>query len=266
MKKSNLKTYKRYEDKLKVNKVKTLQAQEIKNSREFRKTQYENFEQTTLKISLIIGEACEWFLNDGMHQLQEDGITMLAVDKIATSTAKANAKKGEKVETIYEDVEAKKAKKQDFVKRFFGYGRSNTFDYCKVFSISPVVRRKFKTECLKKGNEFAISPQGLIKFANGLNDGKTTEQMESEASDKKEAKKEAKKAPYVHRDAEHDAQATITAKGDFKSPNIDNYIKSLEFRLKEAKAIKAGKATHDFVDVETMLQKESAILEGLAEL
>ena len=257
MKKSNLKTYKRYEDKLKVNKVKTLQAQEIKNSREFRKTQYENFEQTTLKISLIIGEACEWFLNDGRHQLQEDGITMLAKDKIQSDL---------KGKAIYKDVEAKKAKKQDFVKRFFGYGRSNTFDYCKVFSISPVVRRKFKTECLKKGNEFAISPQGLIKFANGLNDGKTTEQMESEASDKKQAKKEAKKAPYVHRDSEYNAQATITAKGDFKSPNIDNYIKSLELRLKEAKAIKAGKSTHDFVDAETMLQNESAILEGLAEL
>lgn len=257
MKKSNLKTYKRYEDKLKVNKVKTLQAQEIKNSREFRRTQYENFEQTTLKISLIIGEACEWFLNDGRQQLQEDGITMLAKDKIESDL---------KGKAIYKEVEAKKAKKQDFVKRFFGYGRSNTFDYCKVFSISPVVRRKFKTECLKKGNEFAISPQGLIKFANGLSDGKTAEQMESEASDKKQAKKEAKKAPYIHRDAEHDAQATITATGTFKSPNIDNYIKSLEFRLKEAKAIKAGKSTHDFVDAETMLQNESAILEGLAEL
>jgi hypothetical protein len=263
MKKSNLKTYKRYEDKLKVNKFNELKKLEAKNESGLRKKAFENFEATTLKMCDIVGEACEWFLNDGRQQLQEDGITMLAFDKITTDK---NRKEDEKVVRHYMEVEAKKAKKQDFVKRFFDYSKSNAFVYCKVFSISPVVRRKFKTECLKKGNKFKIQPQGLIDFANGLNDGKTAEQMQSEASDKKEAKKEAKKAPYVHRDAEHDAQATITAKGTFKSPNIDNYIKSLEFRLKEAKAIKAGKSTHDFVDAETMLQNESAILEGLAEL
>ena len=257
MKKSNLKTYKRYEDKLKVNKFNELKQLESTNEKGLRKKAFENFEATTLKMCDIVGEACEWFLGDGRHQLQEDGITMLAKDKI---------KSDEKGKSIYKEIEAKKAKKQDFVKRFFDYGRSNTFDYCKAYSISPVVRRKFKTECLKAGNDFAISPQGLIKFANGLSEGKTAEQMQSEASDKKEAKQESRKAPYVHRDADYDAQATITGKGTFKSPNIDNYIKSLEFRLKQAKAIKAGKSTHDFVDAETMLQNESAILEGLAEL
>ena len=241
-----------------MSKFNELKQLESTNEKGLRKKAFENFEATTLKMCDIVGKACEWFLGDGRHQLQEDGITMLAKNKI---------KSDEKGKPIYEEVEAKKAKKQDFVKRFFDYGRSNTFDYCKVYSISPVVRRKFKTECLKAGNDFAISPQGLIKFANGLAVGKTAEQMQSEASDKKEAKQEARKAIFVYRDTDANVQCTITAKGTFKTKSkLEDLIKSFETRLRELKAIEAGKATHDFVDVETMLQNESAILEGLAEL
>jgi hypothetical protein len=238
---TNQKTIKKYEDKVQVSKANELRDLEKQGSKAIKKAQTETFKTSTLKIALIVGKACEWFESEGRTQMQLDGITFKVVDKIATENEIGEAKKANrKPVTKYKEIEAKKAKKQDFVKRFFNYGRSQTFDFCKAYNINPITRRKFQSEIVKAENELPITIAGLIKFSNGIESGKKSEQIQSEASDESESKKESKKAKIVFRDTANDVQYTEDANG--KSKSKGDVIKSLESLLSKLKAEQATEA------------------------
>lgn len=222
---TNQKTIKKYEDKIQVNKANELREMEKQGNKAIKKAQADTFKSSTLKIALIVGKACEWFESEGREQMQLDGIKIKRLNKEQSEI---------KGREVFDEIEAKKAKKQDFVKMFFNYGRSQTFDFCKAYKINPVTRRKFEREIMKADNVLPITIAGLIKFSNGIESGKKAEQIQSEASDENEAKNEAKKAKVVFRDTERGVQYTETANGTCKAKG--DVIKSLEALLSKLKA------------------------------
>ena len=211
---TNLKTLKKYEDKVQSTQVSKLRLLEDKGNKAAKKVQIDTYKESTLKISLIIGKACEWFESEGRTQMGLDGIKITRLNKEQSEI---------KGKEIFDEIDAKDAKKQDFVKMFFGYGRSQTFDFCKVYNLNPITRRKYLGEIAKKESILKVSNKGLIKFANGLEAGKTAEDMQSEET---EDKKETAKAQIVYRDTVNDVQITVNAKGDIKVKG--DAIKSLK--------------------------------------
>tara|TARA_R110002153_G_scaffold264369_1_gene426259 strand:+ start:602 stop:1348 length:747 start_codon:yes stop_codon:yes gene_type:complete len=245
---SNQKTIKKYEDKVQVSKANELRDLEKQGSKAIKKAQAETFKSSTLKIALIVGKACEWFESEGRTQMQLDGIKITRLNKEQSEI---------KGKEIFDKVEAKKAKKQDFVKMFFNYGRSQTFDFCKAYNINPITRRKFEREIVKETFNMPRTIAGLIKFANGIDSGKKSEQIQSEASDESESKKESKKAKIVFRDTANDVQYTEDANG--KSKIKGDVIKSLESLLAKLKADQATE-TENF---EVFRLNEEILLAGI---
>ena len=137
---------------------------------------------------------------------------------------------------------------------FFGYGRSQTFDFCKVYNLNPITRRKYLGEIAKKESILKVSNKGLIKFANGLEAGKTAEDMQSEET---EDKKETAKAQIVYRDTVNDVQITVNAKGDIKVKG--DAIKSLKSLLAKLQAVNIEEANEE-LELDLV---ESDILAGL---
>jgi hypothetical protein len=255
---TNLKTLKKYEDKIQSTQVSKLRLIENEGNKAIKKQQIDTYKESTLKISLIIGKACEWFESEGKKQMQIDGITFTVVDKIATENEIGEAKKANREPvTKYKDIEAKDAKKQDFVKRFFDYGRSQTFDFCKVYNLNPITRRKYLVEIDKKDCPFKVSNKGLILFANGIESGKTAEDMKGEETKKDEDKKETSKAQIVYRDTVNNVQITVNAKGDIKVKG--DAIKSLKSLLAKLQAVNIEEANEE-LELDLV---ESDILAGL---
>mgnify|MGYP003644739298 FL=1 len=228
---TNLKTIKKYEDKVQATQVSKLRLLEDKGNKAIKKVQIDTYKESTLKISLIIGKACEWFESEGRKQMQIDGIKIPRLNKEQSEI---------KDKEIFDEIEAKDAKKQDFVKMFFGYGRSQTFDFCKVYNLNPITRRKYLGEIAKKESILKVSNKGLIKFANGIESGKTAEDMQSEETDEKKA---AAKAQYVYRDTVNDVQITVNAKGDIKVKG--DAIKSLKRLLSKLQAVNIEEASEE---------------------
>ena len=252
---TNQKKIKEYEDKVQATQVSKLRLIEDKGNKAIKKVQIDTYKESTLKIALIIGKACEWFESEGKKQMQIDGFTFTVIDKIATENEIGEAKKANREPvTKYKDIEAKDAKKQDFVKRFFGYSRTLTFEVCKVYNLNPIVRRKYLAEIVKKDCPFKVSNEGLIKFANGLEAGKTAEDMQGEET---EDKKETAKAQIVYRDTVNDVQITVNAKGEIKTKG--DAIKSLKRLLAKLKAVNIEEASEE-IELDLV---ESDILAGL---
>ena len=228
---TNQKTIKKYEDKVQSTQVSKLRLIEDKGNKAIKKQQIDTYKESTLKISLIIGKACEWFESEGRTQMQLDGIKITRLNKEQSEI---------KGKEIFDEIEAKDAKKQDFVKMFFGYGRSQTFDFCKVYNLNPITRRKYLGEIAKKESILKVSNKGLIKFANGLEAGKTAEDMQSEETDDK---KETAKAQIVYRDTVNDVQITVSAKGDIKVKG--DAIKSLKSLLAKLQKVNIEEASEE---------------------
>ena len=228
---TNLKTIKKYEDKVQATQVSKLRLLEDKGNKAIKKVQIDTYKESTLKISLIIGKACEWFESEGRKQMQIDGIKIPRLNKEQSEI---------KDKEIFDEIEAKDAKKQDFVKMFFGYGRSQTFDFCKVYNLNPITRRKYLGEIAKKESILKVSNKGLIKFANGIESGKTAEDMQSEET---EDKKESSKAQLVYRDTVNDVQITVNAKGDIKVKG--DAIKSIKSLLEKLQAVNIEEASEE---------------------
>tara|TARA_R110000744_G_scaffold82479_1_gene162177 strand:+ start:508 stop:1254 length:747 start_codon:yes stop_codon:yes gene_type:complete len=245
---TNQKTIKKYEDKVQVSKANELRDLEKQGSKAIKKAQADTFKTSTLKIALIVGKACEWFESEGRTQMQLDGIKITRLNKEQSEI---------KGKEIFDKIEAKKAKKQDFVKMFFNYGRSQTFDFCKAYNINPITRRKFEREIVKETFNMPRTIAGLIKFANGIDSGKKSEEIQSEASDKSEGKKESKKAKIVFRNTDDDVQYTEDANG--KSKSEGDVIKSLESLLAKLKAEQATE-TENF---EVFRLNEENLLAGI---
>lgn len=253
---TNLKTLKKYEDKVQATQVSKLRLIEDKGNKAIKKVQVDTYKESTLKIALIIGKACEWFESEGKKQMQIDGVTFTIVDRIATENEIGEAKKANREPvTKYKDIEAKDAKKQDFVKRFFGYSRTMTFEVCKVYNLNPITRRKYLAEIAKKDCSFKVSNEGLIKFANGIEAGKTAEDMQGEESKKDEDKKSPTKAAIIYR--AKDVQYTEKANGDYKiKGKVEALIASMQSTINKLKAeLKIEDVEFDLV--------ESDILAGL---
>tara|TARA_R110000796_G_scaffold8735_1_gene28294 strand:- start:107 stop:838 length:732 start_codon:yes stop_codon:yes gene_type:complete len=242
---TNLKTLKKYQDKVQATQVNKLRLLEDKGNKAIKKVQIDTYKESTLKISLIIGKACEWFESEGRKQMQLDGIKIPRLNKEQSEIQDKE---------IFDDIEAKDAKKQDFVKMFFDYGRSQTFDFCKVYNLNPITRRKYLGEIAKKDCPFKVSNKGLIKFANGIESGKTAEDMQGE---EKDAKKETAKAQIVYRDTVNDVQITVNAKGDIKAKG--DAIKSLKSLLAKLQAVNIEEASEE-LELDLV---ESDILAGL---
>ena len=242
---TNQKTLKKYEDKVQSTQVSKLRLIEDKGNKAIKKQQVDTYKESTLKISLIIGKACEWFESEGRTQMQLDGIKISRLNKEQSEI---------KDKEIFDEIEAKDAKKQDFVKMFFGYGRSQTFDFCKVYNLNPITRRKYLGEIAKKESSLKVSNKGLIKFANGIESGKTAEDMQSEETDDKTA---AVKAQYVYRDTVNDVQITVNAKGDIKVKG--DAIKSLKRLLAKLQKVNIEEASEE-IEFDLV---ESDILAGL---
>tara|TARA_R110000765_G_scaffold122582_3_gene219160 strand:+ start:443 stop:1174 length:732 start_codon:yes stop_codon:yes gene_type:complete len=242
---TNLKTLKKYEDKVQSTQVSKLRLLEDKGNKAAKKVQIDTYKESTLKISLIIGKACEWFESEGRTQMGLDGIKITRLNKEQSEI---------KGKEIFDEIDAKDAKKQDFVKMFFGYGRSQTFDFCKVYNLNPITRRKYLGEIAKKESILKVSNKGLIKFANGLEAGKTAEDMQSEET---EDKKETAKAQIVYRDTVNDVQITVNAKGDIKVKG--DAIKSLKSLLAKLQAVNIEEANEE-LELDLV---ESDILAGL---
>ena len=242
---ANQKTLKKYEDKVQSTQVSKLRLLEDKGNKAAKKVQIDTYKESTLKISLIIGKACEWFESEGRTQMGLDGIKITRLNKEQSEI---------KGKEIFDEIDAKDAKKQDFVKMFFGYGRSQTFDFCKVYNLNPITRRKYLGEIAKKESILKVSNKGLIKFANGLEAGKTAEDMQSEET---EDKKETAKAQIVYRDTVNDVQITVNAKGDIKVKG--DAIKSLKSLLAKLQAVNIEEANEE-LELDLV---ESDILAGL---
>ena len=228
---TNLKTIKKYEDKVQSTQVSKLRLIEDKGNKAIKKQQIDTYKESTLKISLIIGKACEWFESEGRTQMQLDGIKIPRLNKEQSEIQDKE---------IFDEIDAKDAKKQDFVKMFFGYGRSQTFDFCKVYNLNPITRRKYLGEIAKKESSLKVSNKGLIKFANGIESGKTAEDMQSEET---EDKKESSKAQLVYRDTVNDVQITVNAKGDIKVKG--DAIKSIKSLLEKLQAVNIEEASEE---------------------
>ena len=255
---SNQKTIKKYEDKVQSTQVSKLRLIEDKGNKAIKKVQVDTYKESTLKIALIIGKACEWFESEGKKQMQIDGFTFTVIDKIATENEIGEAKKANREPvTKYKEIEAKDAKKQNFVKRFFGYSRTLTFEVCKVYKLNPIVRRKYLSEIAKKDCPFKVSNEGLIKFANGIESGKTADDMKGENSKKDGDKKSPTKAQYVYRDTVNDVQITVNAKGDIKVKG--DAIKSLKSLIAKLQAVNIEEASEE-IELDLV---ESDILAGL---
>jgi hypothetical protein len=242
---TNLKTLKKYEDKIQATQVTKLRLLEDKGNKAAKKVQIDTYKESTLKISLIIGKACEWFESEGRTQMQLDGIKIPRLNKEQSEVQDKE---------VFDSIDAKDAKKQDFVKMFFGYGRSQTFDFCKVYNLNPITRRKYLGEIAKKDCPFKVSNKGLIKFANGIESGKTAEDMQSEET---EDKKETSKAQIVYRDTVNDVQITVNAKGDIKVKG--DATKSLKSLLAKLQAVNIEEASEE-IEFDLV---ESDILAGL---
>tara|TARA_R110000782_G_C14751335_1_gene407178 strand:- start:43 stop:783 length:741 start_codon:yes stop_codon:yes gene_type:complete len=245
---TNLKTLKKYEDKIQATQVTKLRLLEDKGNKAIKKVQIDTYKESTLKISLIIGKACEWFESEGRTQMQLDGIKITRLNKEQSEI---------KGKDIFDDIDAKDAKKQDFVKMFFGYGRSQTFDFCKVYNLNPITRRKYLGEIAKKESILKVSNKGLIKFANGIESGKTAEDMQGEETKKDEDKKETAKAQIVYRDTVNDVQITVNSKGDIKVKG--DAIKSIKSLLAKLQAVNIEEASEE-IEFDLV---ESDILAGL---
>ena len=223
---TNLKTIKKYEDKVQATQVSKLRLIEDKGNKAIKKVQIDTYKESTLKIALIIGKACEWFESEGRTQMQLDGIKITRLNKEQSEI---------KGKEIFDKIDAKDAKKQDFVKMFFGYSRTLTFEVCKVYNLNPIVRRKYLSEIAKKESSLKVSNEGLIKFAKGIESGKTAEDMQGEETDEKKA---SAKAQYVYRDTVNDVQITVNSKGDIKvkgdAIKIEEANEELELDLVES--------------------------------
>jgi hypothetical protein len=245
---TNLKTLKKYEDKVQATQVNKLRLLEDKGNKAIKKVQIDTYKESTLKISLIIGKACEWFESEGRKQMSLDGIKITRINKEQSEIQDKE---------IFDEIDAKDAKKQDFVKMFFDYGRSQTFDFCKVYNLNPITRRKYLGEIAKKESSLKVSNKGLIKFANGIESGKTAEDMQGEETKKDEDKKETSKAQIVYRDTVNDVQITVNAKGEIKTKG--DAIKSLKRLLAKLKAVNIEEASEE-IELDLV---ESDILAGL---
>lgn len=245
---TNQKTLKKYQDKVQATQVSKLRLIEDKGNKAIKKVQIDTYKESTLKIALIIGKACEWFESEGRTQMQLDGIKITRLNKEQSEI---------KGKDIFDEIEAKDAKKQDFVKMFFGYSRTLTFEVCKVYNLNPITRRKYLAEIAKKESSLKVSNEGLIKFAKGIESGKTAEDMQGEETKKDEDKKETAKAQIVYRDTVNDVQITVNAKGDIKVKG--DAIKSLKSLLAKLQAVNIEEASEE-IEFDLV---ESDILAGI---
>jgi len=177
----------KYNDLLEVNKVKAFEGME-------RQSMFEKFKNITLAKSLLIGKHIAWYDDKGSEMLAKDNFKF-EFDKTndgIIKTEKAGSQtwmnaKNENCEFVH------------FAAHFYGLKKTDSYEARNAYKIDKKVVDAFLEQIQKDDNALPMKVGSLIKFAKQLDAGVSPEEQNSDASEKKEAKKASRKASELVR-------------------------------------------------------------------
>ena len=173
-----------------------------------RKATFDFFKNITLAKSLLIGKHIAWYDDQGKEELAN---IHFQFDFSKTSdgiidTAKAGKQTSLKASSEYVEF-------VHFAAHFYHIKKSDSYDARKVFKIEKKIVNQFLAQVQKEGNALPLKVSALIKFAKQLEKGVSAEEQNSDESEKKESKSEAKKAKVVIRNTVLKCQYTEGSDG-----------------------------------------------------
>lgn len=177
----------KYNDLLEVKKVDAFEGME-------RQSMFEKFKNITLAKSLIIGKHIAWYEDKGSEMLANDNFKFEfnKTNDGIIKTEKAGSQtwmmaKNENCEFVH------------FSAHFYGLKKTDSYEARKAYKIDKKVVDAFLEQIQKEDNALSMKVVSLIKFAKQLDAGVSPEEQNSDASEKKEAKKASRKANVVFR-------------------------------------------------------------------
>ena len=128
-----------------------------------------------------------------------------------------------------------------FAAHFYHIKKSDSYDARKVFKIDKKIVNQFLAQVQKEGNALPLKVSSLIKFAKQLEKGVTAEEQNSDESEKKESKSEAKKAKVVIRNSVLKCQYTEGADGKLNiQGSYEDNLKTLKDAMTKLNAYQAS--------------------------
>ena len=223
----------KYNDLLEVNKVDAFRGME-------RKSLFEKFKNITLAKSLLIGKHIAWYEDKGSEMLANDNFKFefnKTKDGIIT-TEKAGSQtwiyaKNENCDFVH------------FSAHFYGLKKTDSYEARKAYKIDKKVVDAFLEQIQKDDNVLPMKVGSLLKFAKQLDAGISPEEQNSDASEKKEAKKASRKASELVRIGANQYTSYEDGKTEIKGDS-DELIKGMltiiaKIKMKQSNDAKKAK-------------------------